>query len=530
LFGQQGAGLGLLQIPPMDLGQVEVIKGNASALYGSSAMAGVVNLLSRRPTPEPVYELLVNRSSVGTIDVPLFLSSRLSPKWSATLLGGGHWQQTNDIDDDGWADLAGYTRGIIRPRFFWDGGSGRTALLTGGVTYEDRTGGTIDGANLPATGLPYQEALRTRRYDFGGNNQFLIRNRFVLTSRFSASSQRHRHQFGDTVERDRHELLFGEVALRGTTGRHTWVAGIAAERDAYRPSDVPQFTYTYVTPGVFLQDDIDLAPWLSVSASARADFQSRYGTFLSPRISALIRWKGWTSRVSAGQGFFAPTPLTEETEAAGLTRLSIPVPLLAERGRSVAMDLTRNLGPLSFTTTFFRSSIRNPIYVDRGEQYRIVNLREPTTNMGMEVLGTWRKAPFAATVSYTYVHSHEQDPFGESADIPLTPRHSLGIVGIWESERTGRVGIESYYTGQQRLEHNPFRDVSKRYVIFGAMAERKFGSHFRLFLNLENFTNVRQTRWDSLVRPNRGADGRWTVDAWAPLDGRVINGGIRLMF
>src|SRR5687767_6046179 len=53
LFGQQVGGLGLLQIPPMDLGQVEVIKGVASALYGAGAMGGVVNLLSRRPGPEP---------------------------------------------------------------------------------------------------------------------------------------------------------------------------------------------------------------------------------------------------------------------------------------------------------------------------------------------------------------------------------------------------------------------------------------------------------------------------------------------
>src|SRR3954462_1317762 len=63
LFGQQGAGLGLLQIPPIDLGQVEVIKGNASALYGSTAMEGVVNLVSRRPEQELIHEFLLNRST-----------------------------------------------------------------------------------------------------------------------------------------------------------------------------------------------------------------------------------------------------------------------------------------------------------------------------------------------------------------------------------------------------------------------------------------------------------------------------------
>jgi outer membrane receptor for ferrienterochelin and colicins len=298
----------------------------------------------------------------------------------------------------------------------------------------------------------------------------------------------------------------------------------------YRPTDVLRFAYTYITPVVFLQDDITVAPWLSVSASARADFHNQYGTFFSPRLSALLRWSGWTSRVSAGQGFFAPTPLTEETEAAGLTRLQLPAPLRAERGRSASVDLTRAIGPVSITTTLFASNIRNPVYVNRGDVYEIRNLTEQTTNRGVELLGTWRKAPFAATASYTYVRSGEQEPTGARADIPLTPRHSLGLVGVWEREGKGRLGIECYYTGRQRLENDPRRDYSKPYVILGIMGENRLNKHVRLFLNLENLTNIRQTRWDPLLRQNRGADGRWTVDAWAPLDGRVINGGLRFNF
>jgi iron complex outermembrane receptor protein len=358
----------------------------------------------------------------------------------------------------------------------------------------------------------------------------LFADRYVVTTRFSASTQQHQHQFGDVHEHDKHALLFGEVSLRGTTGHHTWVAGAAAERDAYRPTDVPQFAYTYVTPGVFLQDDMTIAPWLSVSGSARADFHNQFGTFFSPRLSALLRWNGWTSRVSAAQGFFAPTPLTEETEAAGLTRLRIPAPLRAERGRSASIDLTRGIGPVSITTTLFASNIRNPVYVNRGDAYEIRNLVEQTTNRGIELLGTWRKAPFAATASYTYVHSAEQELTGVRADIPLTPRHSLGLVGVWEREGKGRVGIECYYTGRQRLENDPFRDYSKPYLIFGIMGEKRVHKNVKLFLNLENLTNIRQTRWDSILRPTRGVDGRWTVDAWAPLDGRVINGGIRFNF
>ncbi|HLK51669.1 MAG TPA: TonB-dependent receptor [Bryobacteraceae bacterium] len=529
LFGQQGTGLGLLQIPPMDLGQVEVIKGNASALYGSAAMAGVVNLITRRPEAEPVHELLFNRSSLGETDASMFLASQLTTYWGASLLGGGYWQEHQDVNGDGWADLAGYSRGNFRPRFFRDNKNGGTALLTGGITYEDRSGGTVAGAVLPETGQPYVEALKTRRYDFGGTVQRVLDKRFVVAARFSASDQDHRHQYGDDIEKDRYELLFGEVSIRGMAGRNTWVAGVADERDEFRPHDVPRFAYTYVAPGIFAQDDVNVTSWLSVSASGRVDFHNVYGAFFSPRLSALMRKSGWTSRISAGQGFYAPTPLTEETEAAGLARLLLPTPSRAERGRSASADLTHSVGAVSVTATLFGSNVDHPVYVDRGAIYEIINLQGPTRNRGVELLATLRELPFTATASYTYVHTSELEPSGR-AEVPLTPRHSLGVVGMWEKEGDTRIGLECYYTGTQRLEYSPYRDFSTPYVLVGAMAEHRVAKHVKLFLNLENLTNVRQTRWDPLLLPARQSDGRWTADAWAPLEGRIINGGARFAF
>ncbi len=527
LFGEQPGGLGLLQIPPMDLGQVEVIKGVASALYGAGAMGGVVNLLSRRPGKEPVREALINRSTRGATDAVLWLSSPLSSQWAGSLLAGGHWQEQTDVNDEGWSDLAGYARAVVRPRIFWDGSNGRRFFATAGATWEDRTGGTQPGAVLAATGEAYREALDTRRFDVGALGQTLIRNRYVLTARAAVARQRHEHEFGETRERDRHDTAFGEVAIRGSAGRHTWVGGIAVERDRYAPTDVPRFAYSFVTPGVFAQDDIDLRSWLSVSVSARADFHSEYGAFFSPRVSALARSGEWTTRVSVGRGFFAATPLTEETEAAGLSRLTLAAPLRAERGMSASLDVTRTVGPASITGTLFGSRIADPVEVDR-ETYVLGNLDDATTNIGAELLGTVRRAPFALTGTYTYVRSRETERGGRF-DVPLTPRHSAGVVAMAESEDVGRVGLEIYVTGRQRLDVNPYRNESEPYVILGLLAERRFG-RLRVFVNGENLTGVRQTRWDPLLRPTRAVDGRWTVDAWAPLDGRTINGGVRVGF
>lgn len=528
LFGQQVGGLGLLQIPPMDLGQVEVIKGVASAFYGAGAMGGVVNLLSRRPGDEVSIDTLFNASTLGATDAVVFVASPQHERWSASLLAGGHGQAQNDRDDDGWADVAGYRRGIVRPRVFWDDGAGRSLFVTAGMTWEDRDGGTVDEAVLPATGTAYREALDTRRYDAGATAQTIVHDQYVVTARGALSWQRHTHTFGPVGERDRHHNLFAELAVRGAAGNTTWVAGLAYERDQFSPADLPQFAYTHDVPGLFAQSDVALTPWLALSAGARVDVHSEYGTFVSPRISALLRGGAWTSRASVGRGFFAATALTEETEAAGLTRLTIPDDLEAERGTSASLDLTRSFSAGSVTATLFGSRIADALQVERTSAYSLFNAVTSTTNVGVELLGTWRNGPYVATSSYTYVRARE-GAHGSRVDTALTPRHSAGLVAMWESEDRGRLGLEVYYTGRQRLEANPFRNESRPYVIVGLLAERRVG-RMRLFVNAENITNVRQTRWDPLVKRAQGADGRWTVDAWAPLDGRVVNGGVRLDF
>ena len=83
--------------------------------------------------------------------------------------------------------------------------------------------------------------------------------------------------------------------------------------------------------------------------------------------------------------------------------------------------------------------------------------------------------------------------------------------------------------GRQPLEDNPYREHGARHFLLGFLGERRYGSvHF--FVNAENVLDVRQTHYDPLVLPAPRPDGRWTVDAWAPLEGRVVNAGIRVTF
>ena len=525
LFGEQ-VSLGLMQIPPLDLGRLEVIKGVASSLYGAGAMSGVVNLVSRRPGTKPERQLLFNASTRGATDVGLWYSTPLTAQWGLTLLASANGQRRSDIDDDGWADVPNYARGVLRPRLFWDDHAGRTFFATAGGTYEDRTGGSMPDAVLAATGNAYVEALQTRRADAGAAFQLLSAHGVIWNIRGSWTSQRQDHQYGEITERDDHDTGFAELTVRRGIGRHTLVGGLAIERDRFNPIDLPRFGYTFTVPGLFVQDDLDVARWLALSASARLDQHSEFGTFISPRISGLVRRGQWSSRLSYGTGFSAPTPVTEETEAAGLSRLTMIGALEAERGRSASFDVTRNSGPLSTTLTLFRSTVKAPVEVERTEGYVLKNLSEPTINTGLEALAVWKGNNFSFVANYAYVRSRETTDEGR-VDVPLTPRHNVGLDGAWEWEGVGRLGVEWFYTGTQRLEANPYRTESRPYSLFGVLATRRIGRAL-LFVNGENLMDVRQTRWEPLLRPARGFDGRWTVDAWAPLDGRNINAGVRL--
>jgi outer membrane receptor for ferrienterochelin and colicins len=92
-----------------------------------------------------------------------------------------------------------------------------------------------------------------------------------------------------------------------------------------------------------------------------------------------------------------------------------------------------------------------------------------------------------------------------------------------------RIGFEVFYIGRQALDDNPFRTRGFPHVLFGGLVDWAVGRS-RVYVNVENLGDVRQTREHPLVRPERGTDGRWTVDAWAPLEGRTLNAGVRWRF
>lgn len=536
LYGSASEGLGFLQIPPLDLAQAEVIKGAATALYGPAAAGGVLNLISRRPPRDgpSTREILLNQTSRGGTDALLWSADHFTRHWGYTFLGGGHNQVATDVDGDGWGDLPGLRRFEARPRAFWKSESGSSAMLTAGVADERRRSGFLEPSSA-AGGSAFRVAANTRRADAGAIFHLVFPRGDVFSFRSSLNQQWQDRQYGDSAETDRRGTFFGEATVARSSGKHQALLGAALQSDGLSGSDLPNARYRFVTVSVFGQETFTPAERLSLSGTARIDHHDRYGNFLSPRISGLFRIaSGWAARLSAGTGVFAPTPLVEEAEVVGLSRVRGFSSLRAERVTQGSVDLTRTLGPLEITATAFRSALSRAVVVRENPQaatLTLLNAPTPTRTAGANLFAVYNLEPLAITALYSYTRSKEWSAVEERLiEAELTPRHSAGLDVAFEEDESGtRVGLEVFYTGRQALDDNPYRTESVPYTTMGVLLEQKIGPA-SVFVNGENLAGVRQTRFDPLLLPMRTSTGRWTTSQWSPLEGRTVNAGVRLRF
>ena len=179
--------------------------------------------------------------------------------------------------------------------------------------------------------------------------------------------------------------------------------------------------------------------------------------------------------------------------------------------------------------TLFASDIERAIASKRAgdSKVRLVNLDKPTKTRGVDLLLCWRVEPFVVSANYLHLDTTEQVAEAHSRSaVSLTPRRSAGLVAMREQHGRARIGVELYYTGEQSLSDNPYRRTSKPYLHIGLPCEMNLVG-LKLFLNLENILDIRQTRTDPLLRQTRTPFGVWKVDAWAPLERFIANAVLR---
>jgi outer membrane receptor for ferrienterochelin and colicins len=534
MYGGFAGGLGLLQTPPLDLKQVEVIKGASSTLYGGGAIAGLVNLISKAPTEEKDLRFLVNGTSAGGLDLSGFYGQKFE-KAGLTVFAARSSNKPYDPSSTGFTAIPKTERYVFNPKLFFYF-SPKTKMNVGvNTTFEDRTGGDIQYIKGKGDSThSYFEKNKTSRFStqfslehqFGENSNLLVKNsvnNFYRTITIP----------GYTFD-GKQWSTYSEITYANNHEKTDWVAGLNVYTDNFKeyPKDsFPKRNYEQNTIGGFIQNTWKANNWLQVETGVRGDYVIDYGFVFLPRVSTLFKISPkLTSRLGGGFGYKTPTIFTEETERIQY-RSVLPVSPDAnklEKSYGANFDLNYRTSlfdkiSLSVNQLFFYTRISNPLLLGNapGNLYQLVNGDGFIDTRGWETNIKLAYGDFKLFIGYTFTDAQLNNG-GTKRENPLTAKHRLNNVLMYEIEDKWKVGLEAYYYSRQSLNDGK---TGKPYWTCGFMAERLW-ERFSLFVNFENFTDTRQTKFDNIYT------GTVTHpvfrDIYAPLDGFVVNGGLKI--
>lgn len=529
LYSGLSEGLSLVQIAPLDLKQVEIIKGSSSTLYGGGAIAGLINLVSKTPADKRELRFLANVTSAGGLDLSGFYSERYN-KAGLTLFLSRNSGTAYDPSTTGLTAIPKFSRYTIAPRFFLYGKKTDVTIGVGYIT-EDRLGGTMAYVTHRTPG--YFEKNNSNRFTAQIGVTHKLNDHALLHFKnsynyFNRSITIPAYQFQGLQQ-----ASFSELSLNTGRFKSQWITGFNLYTDAFSEvlhAAFPPRSYTHTTIGGFVQNTWSPSSFLSIESGVRSDYTKRYELIFLPRLSALFHFSdAVTSRIGGGLGYKLPTIFTEESEERQFKNI-MPVDELAtmyERSIGGNIDFTYKTNfheaRLTINPLFFYTRINHPLLLQAGVngQQQFVNASGYTDSKGLDLSFrlTLDAIKFFTGYSYTIAQNHFN---GITTTYPLAPEHKLHFDLVYELEGRLRVAFESYYTGKQQLSDGGF---GKHYWTLGALAEKTW-KHFAVFINGEDLNDARQTRWDSIYTGT--IDNPSFRDIYAPLEGIIVNAGVKI--
>ncbi len=534
------SGLGITQTPPLNLRQIEITKGAGSILYGADAIAGTVNFLTKLPKEESELQLLFNATTQLGQDAVAYYTNTIEGIGLTTLISYNR-QSEYDVNNDHFSDVAGYERISVQPQIFIPFSEHSMVKLSLGAMKETRDGGVLD---LPdsVTDAPnvYKEHNSSERFSGALQWSASFSDRSDVALNLAMMRLDRSATYGQNIFSGKQTTIYADGQYTNTFGDHSLLFGGALSIDRFTDNShegPSSLSYYHSTPGLFAQDEWALSNAWKLLAGVRADFPAGEQSFISPRLSLFYKpVDAVTLRLNGGSGFKTPTPFVEEAEEIGYADIRGLNSLSVETARSISFDcnwrtlISSEVG-LSFNAAVFFTRLDHALVPNEDSiDSRILileNATGPTVTTGTEITTQWTYGHFKLLLGYTYTFA-TQDNHGLRYELELNPRHILSTILMYEDATAGwRAGIENYYIGHQLVDRNPFRSTTPDYSLTGALCEKTIGK-VKLFINIENMFDIRQTKFDPTFIGNPFGGSFRLLHTYAPLEGRVINGGLRL--
>ncbi|WP_159018685.1 TonB-dependent receptor [Algibacter sp. L3A6] len=332
---------GLSGIPNSLIEQIEIVKGPASSLYGSEAVGGLINIITKLPENAPRFFADSYVTGWGEVNLDLGFNTRVGKK-ANLLFGVNYFNYNNPIDNNGddFTDLTLQNRISVFQKWNFKRKENRVLSLAGRVFYEDRWGGEMQwNSDYRGGNEIYGESIYTKRGELLGKYQLPIKEKVMF--QFSYTDHDQNSVYGDTAFLAQQKIGFGQFTWDKSLKNHDLLFGAAARYNYYNDSTPATLgADEVVIPSVFAQDEIKISKKNTLLLGARYDYDKRHGNIFTPRIAYKFKpTPDDVFRVNAGTGFRVVNIFTEEHAAlTGARDVVIAEALKPERSVNINLN------------------------------------------------------------------------------------------------------------------------------------------------------------------------------------------------
>lgn len=346
---------GLSGIPNSLVERIEIVKGPASSLYGSEAVGGLINIITKKPTSAPLFSADLFSTTWREYNVDLGFKFKAGNK-ATVLTGINYFNYGNIVDNnhDNFTDVTLQNRISIFQKWNFERKNNRLLSIAARYFNEDRWGGDTRWTKAFRGGDSiYGESIYTKRWEFIGNYQLPVREKMMLS--FSYNDHDQDSRYGTTSYIAQQRIAFSQLTWDKTLKNHDLLAGAAlrytfyddntpstATADSIKQQNQPQKTWL---PGVFVQDEITLTANHKLLLGFRYDYNSIHGNIYTPRVA--YKWSINDKnivRLNAGTGYRVVNLFTEEHAAlTGARTVEVRSELQPERTYNLNLNYLKKM-------------------------------------------------------------------------------------------------------------------------------------------------------------------------------------------
>ena len=509
---------GLAGIPNSLVKRIEIVKGPASTLYGSEAVGGLVNIITKDPLTSP--RLNVDFSTTTLREYNTDVATKFQHGNTHALVGVNYFNFTNpvDINNDNFTDVTQQQRISLFSKFDFQRPNERLASLGARYVYEDRWGGELQWSkDKRGSDQIYGETIYTNRVEILGNYELPVQQQKIVFD-YSYNYHLQDSYYGTTKFLADQHVAFAQLRWDKKIGRHDLLAGLpfryiyyddntvgTQSGDSTSTSNFPMHTYL---PGIFLQDEFRATDELTVLTGLRYDRHNHHGSIFSPRVSFKFSPdKSNTLRLSAGNGFRVVNLFTEDHAAlTGSRSVVIENELKPEQSWNVnlnyATNMVHNSGFVGIDASLFYTYFTNKIVGDfLSDPDAIIydNLRGHAVSKGVtlntEVAFT-NSLKIIAGVTFMDVYQRDISR-GENIKIPqlFAPKVSGTYAISYSVDRIGLTfDLTGRFNGPMKLpvgppEIDPRPAESPWFTIMNVQAGKSFTNGIEIYGGVKNVLN-----------------------------------------